>query len=311
MNIYGFIIIIVIMLTIVLIIGYFTNIFPSPLRFKDLMNVLYPFHPLHPTDSPQTPEPPYPTLPQPPSPIIPIPTQPPQPPPPPPPPEGCGTFVPTNSVPTVPIAGGTVLNLANLTAMTSAGVKLEEGGSNRVAVENGIVTVSMMPDDVDGNGGKANGQRQRTEINITNSAFTAALDTTATWGFNLRVNEVVDWTDTFYHIFQIKKRELDTSPVFTISIQKQHINARSFDGTYVPLMTVCAAVGKWIPVNVTVTNKMDGDIKYNIAGFTGTFKMPATLSELYFKAGQYRDITKSNVKPAKTSTSYKDISCKK
>jgi hypothetical protein len=309
MNIYGFIIIIVITLSVVLIIGYFTNVFPFPLRFIDLINILYPpFHPLHPSDSSQSPEPPYPTLPQPPQPIIP--TQPPQPPPPPP-PEGCGTFVPTNPVPTVPIAGGTVLNLSNLTAMTSAGVKLEEGGTNRVTVENGIVTVSMTPDDLDGNNGKANGERQRTEINITNSAFTAATNTTATWGFNLRVNEVVDWTDTFYHIFQVKMRELDTSPVFTISIQKQHINARSFDGTYVPLMTVCAAVGKWLPVNVTATNKEGGDIKYNIAGFTGTFKMPATTSELYFKAGQYRNITKSNTKPAKTSTSYKDISCKK
>ena len=64
MNIYGFMIIIVITISVVMIIGYLTDVFPFPYRFIDLINMLYPqFHPPQP---PQPPEPTQPPQPKPP-----------------------------------------------------------------------------------------------------------------------------------------------------------------------------------------------------------------------------------------------------
>lgn len=203
--------------------------------------------------------------------------------------------------------------------LANGAVKIQAGAENRVTVEGGVLTVSMLPGDLDGNGGKANGLRQRTEIRVHDPKLSAAAGETATWGCMFRINELVDWTKTFYHIMQIKTEEI-SSPVFTVSIRDKQVSARSYGADYRPITTVCSAVGVWIPLTVTVTNKTGSTIEYNIAGQKGLFSFPTdaelptpqtTNDMVYFKAGQYRDITAGNPIPSKTSTSYKGISCAK
>lgn len=224
----------------------------------------------------------------------------------------CKPEGPFGTLPTLPIPGGVLLDISNT---KSGNMNVQEYVKGRITMSNGIVTATMQPDDGNGDGGDSKEQgKQRNEISVKNKNFVVQSNDSGTWGCYFKLNQNVDWSKGYYHLIQIKYNLSSNptgaavQPVFTVSINNNTISARNEDSKYSPIQSVCSAVGRWIPMSVSVNNKKGGKIEYNINGKTGSFTMSDTRPELYFKCGQYRQYP-NDIKSS-TSSSYKDISFK-
>lgn len=220
---------------------------------------------------------------------------------------------PFGKLPDLPIPGSVKLDLSSVSAMKKTKMSYQTENDSRVVVSNGILTISMLPTDKDNNPGNPKDDRRRNEINISDGSFCAQVGETGTWGCEFRINEDITWGNNFYHIFQIKSREKNTMPYFTISIYNNNVCVMDYTANnYVPIQPLCSAIGQWIPITVTITNKGGTTINYNLNGKNGTLPMsPTANDELYFKCGQYRKIASGSDIKITTSTSYKDVCFKK
>lgn len=229
-------------------------------------------------------------------------------------PTRCPGGGPFGKLPELPIPGGIALDLSSVANMKKTKMSFQVENDSRVVVSNDVLTISMLPTDKDNNPGNPKDDRQRNEINISDKSLCLQLGDTGTWGCEFKINEDITWSNkNFYHIFQIKSREKDTTPYFTISIYNNNVCVMDHTANnYVPIQPLCSAIGEWIPMTVTITNKADTTINYNVNGKIGTLPMaPSPKDELYLKCGQYRKKVPGNDIKITTSTSYKDISFKK
>ena len=220
---------------------------------------------------------------------------------------------PFGKLPELPVPGGITLDLSSVLAMKKIKMSYQTENDSRVVVSNGILTISMLPTDKDNNSGNPKDDRRRNEINISDKLFCAQVGETGTWGCEFRINEDITWGRNFYHIFQVKSREKNTTPYFTVSIYDNNLCVMDYTANnYVPIQPLCSAIGQWIAMSVTITNKGGTTINYNVNGKNGTLPMaPSTNDELYCKCGQYRKIQPNNEINITTSTSYKNLSFKK
>jgi hypothetical protein len=226
------------------------------------------------------------------------------------------TQPPTSKLPTIPIPNGIILNLND---KSKSNINFQEYETGRITTSNGILTVTLNPNDGDGNSenSKEEIKKQRNEISVKNKSFVIQKNQTGTWGCYFKINENINWTKSegFYHLIQIKynleggnKNGIAVQPIFTVSINNNNICARDENGKYTAILQLSEYVNKWIPITVTTTYKENGNISYNINGISGNMTYKNAETELYFKCGQYRKWPNS-IKEV-TSSSYKDISFK-
>ena len=217
----------------------------------------------------------------------------------------CSPFKPPFDTPKVPIPKGVMLDIMNT---NKDNLLIQDNGNGRIVRENGVITVSMEPGDVDPVTKKSD--RQRNEISIKNSNMILDVNKKGSWACYFKLNNSVSWDikQGHYHIIQIKSLDQD-QPAFTVSINGTNICARNGEGSgdsrYDVIQPVCSAVNIWIPFAVQINNTdKNGSITYNINGKIGTYKLTKPL-KMFMKVGQYR-AAPNNIKYT-TSSSYKDI----
>ena len=289
---------VVIIIVIIGIVIYFNfnNLFPG------IKNIFTPPPPPPPETSPPLTDTPKPDT-QPPKPD----TQPPKPDtqPPKPPKPDCSPFIGPSDTPKVPIPKGVMLDIMNT---NKDNLLIQDNGNGRIVRENGVITVSMEPGDIDPVTKKSD--RQRNEISIKNSNMILDVNKKGSWACYFKLNNSISWDikQGHYHIIQIKSLDQD-QPSFTVSINGTNICARNGEGSgdsrYDVIQPVCSAVNIWIPFAVQINNTdKNGSITYNINGKIGTYKLSKPL-KMFMKVGQYR-AAPNNIKTT-TSSSYKDI----
>lgn len=227
------------------------------------------------------------------------------------PPPDVPIVVPDVGIPVVPIPSGVVLNLSDKS------INYQEYAKGRLSVSDNILTAVLNPSDGNGENKETKevSKKQRNEISVKNKSFVLQIGQTGTWGCYFKVIQNIDWKTGFYHLIQIKYNlpggnpdKNVINPIFTVSINNNSICTRAENGKYTTIMPLGDVIGKWIPMNVTVANKNNGSINYNINGMTGTMNFENAGTELYFKCGQYR-VWPNDIKVVTTSL-YKDISFK-
>ena len=212
-------------------------------------------------------------------------------------------------------SGDITLDLSSIDALKASpeNVQFQVENMSRVNVSGGVMTISMQPNDSDNNSGNPKDNRRRNEIIVKGETFSIAVGERGTWSCYIRLNQDITWGKNFYHIIQVKGQARNTNPMFTVSLYDNHVAVSGRQSPKSIIMPISAAVGKWIPMTVSVHNTPNGEITYTVDGQSGTFSMPGgdePQTDLNFKCGQYRKIT-SDEPTFATSTSYRNISFEK
>jgi hypothetical protein len=132
---------------------------------------------------------------------------------------------PFGKMPALPFPDGVELDLSSTIAMRQKTKMSFQAAPKSINATDGILTLSMNPNEKDNNLGNPKTDRRRNEISIRDPSFCVQLGDTGTWGFQVRVNEELSWGPNFYHIMQVKSRNdaTNTAPYFTISIHNNMV----------------------------------------------------------------------------------------